>query len=160
MALVRLSFDVNGEKQVSRAFDAYAHEVADMSTPLRRIGESLLEAVRRQFETQGASGSGTPWRRLSTAYALWKRQHFPGEPILVATGGMRADVLSPRSVHVTRDRLVYEPESEVAFYHQAGRGHNPQRKIVDLNAGDRRGFERVFAHWLTEVRRGAIGVSR
>src|SRR4051812_10403055 len=119
MALVRLRFQVDGDVQVSRAFEAYEHEVADMSTPLGRIGLKILEAVREQYATEGAH-SGDPWRRLSAGYAAWKGEHFPGQPILVQTGESRAEALSPHALTVTRDKVVYEPDSDLLGWHYRG----------------------------------------
>lgn len=155
MPLARFRIDVHGDVQLSRAFEATAEELEDMSEPLARIGRDLRREVGEQFLTEGAHG-GSPWQPLDRAYSEWKDQHAPGGPglpILVFSGDMRAAALSEDSVHVTEQRMVYEIDDEKAIWHQEGAGSLPARRIVELNLAFRRGVERTFAEWLNAVRR-------
>ena len=164
MPLVAVRFDVAGERQVSRAFEAYAHEVLDMSEPLDRMADHILAAVRAQFTTQGASGLGEPWERLDEAYEAWKRAHFGPKPILVRAGGTKGAVLNKRqAVRVTRDRMVYEPKGKAAWIaglHQGGNAETglPERKIVALTEAQKRAaIDREFTSWLNGVRHQTMG---
>lgn len=61
---------------------------------------------------------------------------------------MKGALLSPGAVHASAQRLVYEPDTSVAPYHQKGDGHLPQRKVVQLTDLDRRGWERTILTWV------------
>ena len=157
---VRVHFDIDGDAQYSRAFEALEHEARDMSDPLERIADDLLRQIGLQFQTEGAYGLGTVWRPLSREYAAWKEEHFPGRPILVRTGEMREHMLDkPRTVRVTAQRMVYEVASDVPVYHQKGRGHNPERKMVALPGAGRRNWDRILHEWVMSIRRGPIRAS-
>ncbi len=156
MALVEISFDIDGDAQYVRAFELLAHEARDLREPLEEIAESLIQAVGRQFLTEGAAG-GSRWRPLNPAYARWKDAHFPGRPLLVATGRMRAAALDKRrAVSVGAHRMVYEIHDPKAAYHQRGQGANPQRKLVELDLGVRRSWDRIVAEWVDGLRRGPL----
>lgn len=157
MALTRIRFDVAGEVQLSRAFEAAEREARDMSVPLAETGDMVVESVGQQFHTEGAR-SGAAWPSLSAAYAAWKDSAYPGRPLLVRTGAMRAQALDKaRTLTVTARRLVYEVDDPKAIYHQRGEGHLPQRRLVDLTAEDRRQVDRIFANWLNGLRHRAFG---
>jgi len=48
----------------------------------------LLDDHPAFWKKQVDPTTGQPWRNLSPQYADWKSKHFPGEPILRATGTM------------------------------------------------------------------------
>lgn len=142
-------FVVDGEVQVSRAFQELAEGARDLSEPFRYVADALLEAVREQFESEGAHGLGSRWRPLNPEYAAWKQARYPGRKILVRTGGMKGAFLNrQQSTRVTPRSLVYEPRVDYAAPHQRGEGRVPQRKIVALSVADRRKWDRIFLHYL------------
>lgn len=158
MTFTRLTFDVDGERQVSRAFMAMEADVRDMSEPLGAIGRLIREAIGEEFDQKGARG-GAPWPALSPEYEKWKEAHYPGRPLLVANGDMRREMLAESAFRVTPKRLVYEPSTasknhpEIGGYHQRGSSPNPARRMVDLTPEDRRGSEREVHDWLNARRR-------
>lgn len=156
MPLNRMRFEILGETMYSRAFEAYAEEVRDMSEPLAQVGEQLRLSVSEQFRTEGVRGA-EPWQRLNAAYARWKLSVVGPEPILVLTGAMRHAMTSREALHVSPHRLVYEPDDEKAVWHQTGAGNLPPRKMVDLTEGDRRQWDHTFAEWLNGVRHRPLG---
>lgn len=163
MPLVKVGFAVGSEQQVSRAFLALEHEVADMSTPLDRMADVVLQSVREQFTTQGESGLGHMWTPLTPEYAAWKLVHFGPRPILVASGGSKGAALNKaQAVTVTSTRMIYEPKGkggEILAWHQTGAGDLPQRKVVALTEAQKRaGVDRVFTEWLHEVR-AKVGIA-
>ena len=152
--LTRLSMSVGGEKQISRAFDVLAHDAADLREPLAATHEYLRHVLGEQFQSEGAHG-GSKWAELSPDYAKAKEERFgAGRPILVATGEMRAAWLARQPLELTAHRLVVGPrsgseeeaKSEAA---QLGEGNAPQRKIVNLTTGDRRGIDRIFVEFFS-----------
>jgi hypothetical protein len=157
VAFVRVGFNVEGEQQISRAFEATAIEAADLSEPLEEMGDVILGSVREQFGTQGASGLGTQWAPLDPDYAAWKLAHFGPRPILVRQGGMKGAMLNKRTaIKVSPHRLVYQPRNRYAVHHQRGHDTLPQRKMVALTTAQKRAaVDRVFHGWLVRVRAAA-----
>ena len=157
--LQRIDFTIEGENQVSRAFEIEKHLAADMSEPLSRMADVILDRVNEQFATEGAHGEAGGWRPLSPEYAAWKARHFPGQPILVRTGKMKNVLLDKSSaVTITNKAMVYYPLSEYAGYHQRGTEKMPARKPVNLTMSDRKEvLDRVFTKWLNEVKGMAFG---
>ena len=157
-AVQQIRFEVAGEEEYVRGFEATAREVEDMREPLSDIGRDLRLDVAEQFGTEGGAGAHGKWKPLNVAYARWKREHGYDGGILVRTGDMFAAATDERSVTVTPKRLVYEVDDPKAIYHQQGDGHLPQRRLVDLSLEQRRGWDRIFASWLNRIRRGPMGV--
>jgi hypothetical protein len=159
VARVGVKFDVAGDVQYSRAFDAAAEEAKDLSEPLRSIGDSLLRAVHEQFRTEGAFGHGSKWKPLNPQYERWKREQVGDQPMLVFRGLMRLAMIAKAAVRIEPRRLVYEPDApDYAAFHQdgdEGRGL-PQRKMVELPMTERRQWDRYFAEWLNSIRRGRL----
>lgn len=152
MPLQKVSFSVTGEKQYSRAFEAMAHEVQDMSEPFEEIGRSLISHVHDQFRTEGGAGSFGKWKPLNPDYERWKREQVGDQPILVFTGQTRSKVTDPGAITISPRKFVYDPDSEIADRHQSGEDHLPQRKIVDLPDSLKRSWDRVFVNWLQAKR--------
>lgn len=146
-ALFHLGFEIEGEQQVSRALLASEDALEDLGPAFRVIGERVQAAAREQFETQGSRG-GERWTKLSDDYREWKDRHFPGRPILVRQGGMKGAVLDPSAIHASRHRMIFEPRNGYLAAHQAGKGRLPQRRVVQLTAGDRRQWERIVLTWI------------
>lgn len=154
MPLQRITFDLAGDMQYARAFDAMEREADDLSEPLGEVGESLRLSVSEQFRTEGAHGLGSKWKPLNPDYERWKEQHVGPQPILVYSGRMRDAMLSRSAITVTRQRMVYEPAApDYAPLHQSGEGV-PQRKMVAVPLSVRRTWDRIFASWLNDLRRG------
>lgn len=162
-AWVQVEFTVAGETQIARQFELAQAWAADMSEPLEELMDMILENVRGQFDTEGAQGQHGIWQPLSDPYGKWKATHFPGRPILVREGGMKGAMLNKTTaVHVSADRAVYEPKSNIAGFHQAGADwigpvwghgeyphHLPQRRMVDLpDAFKHDAVDRTFARWV------------
>lgn len=158
MALQRINFDIAGDVQYARGFEAAAREVEDLTEPLKAVGESLRLSVSDQFRSEGSAGLGSRWTPLNPDYAAWKEAQVGPEPMLVFTGKMRSAMTDPRALQITPRRLIYEPDDPegIAARHQAGGGHLPQRKIVALSLETRRGWDRIFMAWITNLRRGPM----
>lgn len=53
--------------------------------------------IGKQFEGQGAY-FGETWEPLSTQYAAWKMEHYPGKGILSAEGDLRKAATTPERI--------------------------------------------------------------
>lgn len=168
--MLTVTFDVAGEQQYVRAFEAFDEELRDLRDPLGDVADHLQHVVGEQFETEGAHGLGGRWTPLNPAYAKWKREHYPAAPMLVRTGAMREAFLVHGTRELTSDRLLWgitdqtdDDGDEIrdrAAAHQTGKGVVPQRKIVALGSMDRRQIDRIFVEWLHGLRRRTFGASR
>jgi hypothetical protein len=66
--------------------------------------------------------TGRPWARLNPRYAAWKAQHYPGQPILRATGTMLdASYIFTRGDEFLVRTTSYGPDN------QFGVGRRPAR---------------------------------
>lgn len=156
MPFQTVRFEVAGDVQYARAFEAAADEAEDLSEPLGQVGDAVLRDVFEQFRTEGVHGHGTKWKALSAGYAEWKRQQVGEEPILVFTGQTRAAMIARSAVHVSPRRMVYDPRApKFALRHQQGDEADglPQRKMVEIPETDRRQWDRYFVEWLNSIRR-------
>lgn len=139
----RLTLEFFGETQVDRSLETMELRSLDARPAWETITDSFLAAERRQFETQGLSGSGG-WPPLSPAYGAWKAKHFPGMPILQRTRRLALSLTEGPAVR------IFEPHdmwigSDVYYgaFHQAGAGV-PQRRPVDLTETWRRSAVHVL----------------
>lgn len=154
MLLQTVRFDVAGDVQYARAFDAAAKEAEDLSEPLEKVGDDVLRSVGEQFRSEGVYGHGSKWQELSKPYEAWKREQVGDEPILVFRGTMRDAMISRSAVHVDPRRMVYDPAAPpYALRHQQGKDGMPQRKMVEIPETSRRQWDRFFAEWLNSLRR-------
>lgn len=160
MALVPIHITIDGDEVYARAFDLAARQAEDLRDPLSDVGRVLIDAVGRQFASEGVAELGSRWQPLSPAYAAWKEANYPGRPILVRTGEMRAAALDrTRALRVTPRRLTYTVDSPYAVFHHRGDGV-PSRRFVVLSEGTKRNIDRVFAEWLAGVFGGPLWRSR
>ena len=99
----------------NRRLEGLKARAEDLTIPLKEIGKDLKKGIGEQFASQGAwaydwpyPGAG-PWKPLSDAYRRWKEEHYPGRPILVASGTMRDRSVLAGPMIVTSRRLLYTP---------------------------------------------------
>ena len=82
-------------------------------------------AEQRQFDAEGTGPVAGSWAPLSSMYAEWKAQKFPGQPILVATGALRDALTKSSSPLAARDwsSSTFQfgtADVEYASHHQLG----------------------------------------
>ena len=168
--MLNVTFDIAGEQQYVRSFEAFDEELRDLRDPLGDVADHLQHVVGEQFLTEGAHGLGLRWVPLNPEYAAWKREHYPGAPLLVRTGAMRDALITDGTRELTAHSLRWgittqtddegQPIREYAIAHQTGRGVVPQRKIIALGSMDRRQIDRIFVTWLHNLRRALFGAQR
>lgn len=142
-----------GKLMLDVALGRLADEIADFRRWGHGVGMAFYVVERAQFQTQGAF-SGEPWARLNPRYAERKAKKYPGAPILVATGALRASLTEPPSgaglkqgttgklrsarsgesvIEVSKDSLAIGSSSDHAAPHQvrrAGTGGRARPPIV------------------------------
>lgn len=165
--MIGLRFSILGDEQYARSFDVLASETTHLRTPLGDVSKLLTRTVGEQFLTEGSHGLGGRWHELNRDYQAWKDEHYPGRPMLVLSAAMRQAFLVEGERELTDSYLRWgvdtqtDPETgekiaDRARAHQAGEGHQPQRKIVALRQDDRRAMDRIFVAWFNAVRRSIL----
>lgn len=112
----------------------------DLQPALNEFGEYIVnEHIPNQFKTQG-----TPkrWAPLSAKYKRWKDRHFPGRPILVRTGRMKAGFrweARKKSLRIINRITAGQRGSRTPrwFWHQFGTGKMPARPMLQITDADR-----------------------
>lgn len=168
MSAIALSieFTIGGrtEPTVTRltaAFERAGAEVADVGKHvLPKLVPVLEEAVARQFDAQGAGPEMGSWAPLSESYAAWKEKHYPGAPILVRTGKLRAALTDSNAEGARRDVgsdvLTYGTQGvPYASHHQEGTSRMPARPPFDFGAGFEAGMQAAAAAGVREAVREA-----
>jgi phage gpG-like protein len=87
-------------------------------------------------------------------YAEWKATQVGSMPILQFTGAMAR---SFRTRRMTNTTLEWGSNSRYAIFHQRGTYKMPQRKVVELDANERRAAMKELQKFL--VRQGYPGQS-
>lgn len=141
---LRLRLEVFGETVIDRTLAGIADNAEDLSPAFEAIADVFTTANRRQFDSQGAFGSGG-WQPLSPPYAAWKARHYPGKTILRRTDDLFRSLTQGPAVRVIQPhRLVLGSDVEYGKYHQAGGDGVPRRRPVELPESTRRDMVRIL----------------
>ena len=122
------------------AFERAGSEVADLGKHVFPLLSPVFEAAEaRQFDSQGSGPVAGSWAELSDAYADWKAQRYPGQPILEATGALRDGLTQASSPFGSREWTSSEFSFgtrgvEYASFHQSGTSRMPPRPPFDLDS--------------------------
>lgn len=146
---MRFRFSVEGETQIDRTLTRWADNIDDARPLWDKLADRFATAEARQFDSEGAYGSGG-WPALSSAYAAWKAIHYPGKRILERTGALRQGLASrPFGVEVITERsLTVGSGLDYGRYHQAGGGSLPQRRPVELPESERREWVKLIGNYV------------
>lgn len=105
------------------------------STTREQITKLYVTELWDNFKTQGRSVGG--WAKLSPGYAAWKRQHYPGRPILVLTGRMRKAATTKEDAYFRKDHTSTEItlglKMQKGAWHQKGTKRMPARPLFEMN---------------------------
>ena len=124
-----ITLEIENTAEVKAAFLKLQRALQDLTPVFQDIGEAMLNVTRERFNTQTAP-DGTPWKPLSPAYALVKKQNVA--QILTLYGRLRGTLTyqaGPKEVRIGTP-LIY------GATHQFGRGAIPARPFLGLSASD------------------------
>jgi phage gpG-like protein len=135
---VKLYINLAGDVQLSRTLLRFSDRMRDMRPAFNAIADDLADSLRRNFNTQGTYG-GAKWSPLSPKYRVWKAKNYPGRPVLVRTGALRADLTKrPFGVEkITAQSMDVGTALPYFKYHQHGTPRMPRRR-QELNEATRR----------------------
>jgi len=154
---MRLSVEIDGREQTTRAFQTVNETIRDFSPVWPEIHMYFLRANVEHFESLGSRG-GAQWTPLSAPYAKWKAKKYPGKPILVATERLK------RSLSLAGQKggdQVYEETAlsltmgtavPYARYHQRGTKRMAARPVLQPTQRD---IDRMVSRLYRYVERGA-----
>ena len=128
-ASLDIQLQISNADEVKAAFLKLQGTLHDLTPVFQDIGEAMLNVTRERFNTQTAP-DGTPWKPLSPAYALVKKQNVA--QILTLYGRLRGTLTyqaGPKEVRIGTP-LIY------GATHQFGRGAIPARPFLGLSQSD------------------------
>lgn len=144
----RIRFAFYGDEQVNRTIMRIVDAAEDARPAWEVIAKWFQLAQRKQFRSEGTYGSGG-WAPLSPRYAAWKARRYPGAPILVRTGDLRASLTErPFGVEVIEPRTaIFGSDIGYGLFHQRGEGV-PRRRPVELPESLRQRWVKVLQRFL------------
>lgn len=130
---IRFTLTVDGEEQISRGLSRLGSAVKDVRPWLQTVENILESSVMKNFASQGGQVGG--WAPLNARYAARKIAQVGSKPILELSGGLKK---SFRRRKIGPLELKWGSDSRYGPLHQRGTRHMPARKIVELDANEKR----------------------
>jgi len=134
--MFRLTFNIDGEEQLSRYLDILADSINDFAPMFDKMADDFRDTMEGMFNSGGAFDGNSQWAPLAPSYRVWKAHHFPGRNILTLTGALKRSLTSTGGSHVeqiTRTSMKIGTRDQKAIFHQRGTSKLPQRKIVNMS---------------------------
>lgn len=148
-----LKIEVDGIEGFYKALDQVEREVSDWRAAWAECEKLFYQIEAQQFGSEGSRG-GSKWVPLSAKYKRWKELKYPGRPILVRTGEMKASLLGSGGNAIrdlTEDSLTLGSRLPYAKYHQRGGGRLPQRPPIVVTPSDIGQFTRRMLNHMKTV---------
>jgi phage gpG-like protein len=147
----KFEFNLNGVPEYSARLRRIRDRASNERTMFRGLIERFKNSERKIFQSEGQA-LGARWRPLSPEYAAAKDRSYPGQPILVRTGRLRASLVDTPSVRFRGNTMEIGTNVPYSQYHQNGEGRNPRRKHVGLTIGDASAWRRDVARYIVDGR--------
>jgi len=159
--MLHLEVEVVGEKQLSRVLDGIDSDIKDLRPAWEQIHKVFLEKRHGVFAMEGAFEGLPAWAPLSPKYAEWKESRYPGQPILVLTGQLRASLTDPNDPNhfyeatereLTMGSTRRENGWNLGLLHQRGTSRMPARPPATLTQPEKSRYVGVLHEYLWEDR--------
>lgn len=162
--MIRLVGSISGDVQFDRAFNRVEEQISDFRPLWPSVIKEFYSITSAQFESEGTAGASGKFAPLKPAYAKFKEVHFPGMPILQATGHLFASMTDPEAsdaiLRPEKDQLTIGTKTPYAIHHQRGTPKMKARKIVSLSEDSKRRIQKAIQRPLVEfVRRQGFQTS-
>lgn len=134
-----LTIKVEGLDDAIRKCGRIAKGFDNQRPAFRRISNDFKKVQRKKFS------GGAHWAPLSHEYAGWKSLHFPGKPILVATGALK-DSLTGGSGYIEKigdHDLELGTSDPKAEHHEYGTHKMPARPFMKVDRTTTRRWQRI-----------------
>lgn len=152
--MVNVVIGVDGARGFGHQIDKWVLNLRQTGGAFNKIADFQVREWRKQFDSQGSHLTGAKWAPLSPGYRTWKAAHFPGQPILVASGRLRRSLTSrPLGIEeYSLNQIKLGTDVPYAAYHQRGTRHMPARKIYGTSDDKRRNrlMADIMTRWITK----------
>lgn len=152
-----LSFETFGDVGVMRRLERMEHNTQDLTPAFEKMHTSFLAIERKQFDTQGGSGSGG-WKPLKPRTVAYKARHNLDPRTLHATLRLRKGLTNKTSPDHIKEIGPHEAFFGVKDIHGAGAHQRPKpsnplprRRPVELTESQRRAWVRLVQQALVEA---------
>ena len=150
---MRFDFEIDGDVQVSRKLLRFGQSAQDARPAFNSMIDQIISLTKRQFDTQGVSGSGgwDPLKPQTIAAKLRKNQ----DPRILRASGNLFESLT--SLGAKGQRRIVEPGfmvfgSDLPYsgVHQKGSpGKNiPQRRPIELTRQNRKQLVKTLQRYI------------
>jgi len=146
-----LDVEVDGGVGFTRHLRKFEASVNDFTPLWNRFRRTFYYTELLQFASEGAYNQ-SGWAKLSPAYGRWKEKNFPGRPILVLSGDLKASLTSAqaRGSYFKSELKQMEIGSRIPYgiYHQAGSARMPARQPIYLSAFSAKAYTDQIIQWI------------
>jgi hypothetical protein len=156
-----VTFDLRTEpplKEFQYRINRFTEGISDWSTFFQGLGVWFKARMGETFGSEG-SASGGKWADLTTAYAAWKQEHYPGRPIGVLTGALRASMTGgggySETIHRTDASFGMSDSSKARPY---GVHFSERRPVLRMPAKWGRETQKLTHEWLIAEARGSMHI--
>jgi len=149
--MVRISIETIGDERFVRGFNRYVEDMKDFREIFEDISKFLFETSEQIFERQGDPEAFAP---LSPKYREWKERHYPGRPILVLRGPLKASLTKGSADTIKKiGKKAMEWGTRVPYAH---RQYKAGRKAIQLTEARKRTIGRMIHQWAYDTAENAI----
>ena len=132
--------------------------VGDFTTYFEGLGVWFKARMGDVFGSEGKA-SGSRWPDLTEAYAKWKQEHYPGRPIGVLTGALRASMTGgegySQTVHKMGASFGMSDSSRAVPY---GAHFSGRRPVIRMKPEWGRQTQKMAHEWLVGLERESMGM--
>lgn len=151
--MIRFVGTLEGVEVLNRAFNRVERFISDFRSIWPEVAKEFYIIEEGQFASEGARGASGKWAPLSPAYARWKAQRFPGEPILKLHHDLYESLTSPDAAdsvyRLERDEMIIGSRTPYAHVHQK------TRPPISMTEADKRKFQKSIQLQLVRFTREA-----
>ena len=134
MSVFRLQIDITGQEVSRQKLFKLENRVKDFTPVFKEIESGFEVFSEKVFASGGAVIRA--FAPLTERYRIWKEKHYPGQPILTASGRLRASLTGTSPDTITKiEPLVLTRGTSVPYsgYLQAGTSRMVKRPPIRLN---------------------------
>lgn len=157
--MIQFTAEVDGLETVSRAFNRVDQFISDFRNIWPAVIEEFYKIESEQFGSEGSQGASGHYAALSKPYERFKAIHFPGKPILQATGALKDSLTGPDALdsilRPEADQLTIGTGLPYAIWHQRGTGRMPSRPPIAMNEDSKRRLQKAIQIGLVKFTRQA-----
>lgn len=152
--MAKLTFEIEGQKVISRNFRILADEITEMKPEFEEIGQIMLDGSLDNFETEG-SETGGKWKNLAPATImarkkrLWYYKNAPSwasasGPILQWTGNLKNSLFKESGDLYA---LVWNAAPYFKYHQTKNRGswNLPRRLILEIRETNKLKIQNTIA---------------